>query len=423
MQRQAKDKMWKRWGLFQATDFQSLMYPCFTFCRILGIFPYKLKASTFEASKPCYILSIVISCIYCVFDVILIHGIIASKMDFGSVTKKLQVTIYYVSSDFLVIITHVLNSARMRLSQTMLEISAILPPDSYQELSRFIHTKDILAIILRIINIYLNFYKLLTYQLNFTETPLSLNIILVITIFTVYAALLELQINMLYINYICVLKACFKRINDNLAHIQKLMINDMKQCNLGLISRVHRNQVLLVELQTLRKQHLMISNTVQMLNIVFSLPLLASIILCFCVTIFDLYFNAVHWNMQDGIFISLDRYLLDRLLTAMMYNCVKIVLLAWACETTKNQAEGIVTTIHDLLNSTDNKQIKKELQLFSLQTLHCKNIFSPKGFTVDSTLLATTVGTIAMYLLILLQFLNMSHSCDEKAAISVTQPN
>ena len=48
----AKNKMSKRWCLCNAMDFQSLMYPNFTWSRILGLFPYKLNALTFEVSKP-----------------------------------------------------------------------------------------------------------------------------------------------------------------------------------------------------------------------------------------------------------------------------------------------------------------------------------------------------------------------------------
>jgi len=44
-----------------------------------------------------------------------------------------------------------------------------------------------------------------------------------------------------------------------------------------------------------------------------------------------------------------------------------------------------------------------QLQLFSLQILHSKNIFSAKGFTVDATLFAT-VGIIN-YLFYLIHYL------------------
>lgn len=92
--------MWKRW-LFHATDFQSLMYPCFVFYRILGIFPYKINNSFFKASKSLYILSIAIICVCCVLDLIFVYDIIISKtINFGDVTKNLEAICYYVLSGF-----------------------------------------------------------------------------------------------------------------------------------------------------------------------------------------------------------------------------------------------------------------------------------------------------------------------------------
>ncbi|XP_012063697.1 PREDICTED: putative gustatory receptor 28b [Atta cephalotes] len=100
----------------------------------------------------------------------------------------------------------------------------------------------------------------------------------------------------------------------------------------------------------------------------------------------------------------------------MIYYILKLALIVWACETCKNQAQEIRTTIHDVLNSTKDKHIKDELRLFSLQLLHYKNIFSAKALNVDARFFATIVGTITTYMLITLQFLilSISHSCDTK---------
>ncbi|XP_011880736.1 PREDICTED: putative gustatory receptor 28b [Vollenhovia emeryi] len=238
-----------------------------------------------------------------------------------------------------------------------------------------------------------------------------------IVVFTIYLSLLGFQITMLYVNCVCVLKACFKRINDNLAHIPNVMKNDVKQPAPSLICLVQRNQFLLIELKTLKKQHLMVSDTVQMLNIIFSPQLLATVTATFITITFGLYFHIVRW--QHGVFFSLNKELIDVFLMSMASNIFKITLVVWACETGKNQAQEIVITIHDLLNSTNDEQIKNELHLFSLQTLHCKNTFSTKGLTVDATLLTVIVGNITTYLLILIQFLNVSHSCDGKTTTSV----
>ncbi|XP_018310409.1 putative gustatory receptor 28b [Mycetomoellerius zeteki] len=291
-----------------------------------------------------------------------------------------------------------------------MEVSSKLPSKSYQKLSRLIHVKDILGNIIRIVQFSVNLFKILEFEGNF--------VIILIGIPTLYSTMLVQQIIMLYINCVCILKACFKRINDNLVHMQKFVIKDMKPRVSNIIRHTQRNEFLLTELGILKKQHLMISDAVQILNMVFSLPLLGNIVLSIFTVTFRLYLHAVRW--QNGVFIGLDWHYVDVLLTTMIYNVLKIILIVWACETGKNQAQKIGTTVHDLLNSTNDEKIKYELQLFSLQILHRKNTFSLKGLTVDATLLAAIVGNITMYLLILIQFLNISYSCDRKTAVNVT---
>jgi len=140
--------------------------------------------------------------------------------------------------------------------------------------------------------------------------------------------------------------------------MQETVVND-KQYTPRLICRMQKNQFLLLELRTLKKQHLIISNTVQMLNIIFSIQILATIIITFSETTFELYSYIVRW--QDGISISLDWQFLDVFLASMIFYIVRITLLVWACETGKNQAQEIGTTIHDVLNNTSDKQIKHEV--------------------------------------------------------------
>ncbi|XP_011691280.1 PREDICTED: putative gustatory receptor 28b [Wasmannia auropunctata] len=71
----------------------------------------------------------------------------------------------------------------------------------------------------------------------------------------------------------------------------------------------------------------------------------------------------------------------------LMLHVIKVMSTVWACETGKIQAIKINTTVHDVLNSTSNGKIKKELYLFSLQIMYRDNTFSAENFTVDATLL------------------------------------
>ncbi|XP_018369797.1 PREDICTED: putative gustatory receptor 28b [Trachymyrmex cornetzi] len=198
------------------------------------------------------------------------------------------------------------------------------------------------------------------------------------------------------------------------------MVNDIKLCVPGLICHIQRNQILLLKLKALKKWHLRVSDTVQMLNTIFGLQLLAIIVMAFTNVTFDIYSDVVRW--QDG-FISFDMHFFHMFYSPIPYYVIKMALLVWACETGKNQAQEISTTVHDLLNNIKDEQIKNELQLFSLQILHHKNTFLAKGFTIDTALLTAIMGKITTYLIITIQFLNMSHSCDRETAVNVNQSN
>ncbi|XP_011705659.1 PREDICTED: putative gustatory receptor 28b [Wasmannia auropunctata] len=228
-----------------------------------------------------------------------------------------------------------------------------------------------------------------------------------------------LQMNMLYVNCVCILKACFKRIDDNLTNLRELMLNN-KSYVPRLIYYQQRCPHLLEEIKALRKEYLMVSDTVQKLNIIFSPQVLATITIAFIEITFELYSNTVQWH--NGLSISLAKQIHNTILMSyLMYLVTKVMLIVWACETGKNQATKIGTTIHDVLNTTTDEQIKYELQLFSIQILHCNNTFFAKGLTVDAKLLTAMVNSITTYLLILIQFLGTSHSCDGKTTINGTE--
>ncbi|KYN03741.1 Putative gustatory receptor 28b [Cyphomyrmex costatus] len=400
---QKRVKKRRRW-LFGATDFQSLMYLNFIFCTILGIFPYKITISIFEISKPRYILLIIITSAVCIYELAMFYELNFSGRVRLDVPKTITYNFHFILGAFVAVVWCVLSDSRMRLLQIIQEISSRLPPKSYQKLSKLIHAKDIFCF-LHFLCHFLTFLNSSDAAINTTYESLRL-----------FVAMIALQMDMLYINCVCVLKACFKEINNTLRNLQELVMNDISK----RIYHEQRHPFMLTEIKSLKKQHLMVSNTVQMLNIIFSLQLLCTIMTVFKQITFFLYFHLVQW--QDGLSINLDNEIRNKFFVSyIIYYLIRITLIVWACETGKNQALKIGTTVHDVFNAISNKQIKYQLQLFSLQILQCDNTFSVKGFTVDATLLTKMANSITLYLLILIQFLGTSHSCDGKTAINVTE--
>ncbi|KAL0112011.1 hypothetical protein PUN28_013322 [Cardiocondyla obscurior] len=290
---------------------------------------------------------------------------------------NLNAVTYFALSGLMIIIMYILIIPRMQVLQTILRISSkLIPSKSYQQLSRLIHVKDILGTILTIIEMFLFFSKTNMFKFTFS------NILLIL--FAIYLEMVIFLTNMLYVNCVCVLKTCFKSINDKLTYLQRIVVDDIKSISVYKLF-CQGNLFLLLEIRTLKKQHLIVSETVHMLNMIFGLQLIIIISQIFINVTFELYTYVVRW--QHGLLITLDWQFLDVFSTSMIHYLSKIILLAWACESNKNQAKEIGVTLHEILNSTTDKEIKNELHLFSLQILHCKNIFMTKGVTVDATLL------------------------------------
>lgn len=345
--RRAKGKIRKGWQLFSATDFHSLMYPCFTFCRILGVFPYKINTSTLEIYKPLFVLWTVLVCVCCICGLIMLYEInISGGINMRSVPRTLEHSSYYILANLIAVVTYILNGPRMRLLQTILDISSTLPLESYRKLSWLIHTKDIIGF----------FYILIIGIIYYTK----MNMNFLLRFFVIYINLFTFQMDMMYMNCVCVLKACFKRINDNLTNLQKLIVNGETRLFV-LICHEQGNPFLLMELKELKKRHIIISNTVQMLNIIFSLQLLATIIMTFIEITFSMYYYILQWK-EDILIIRLEKpFYYAYVVVTMSFLSIKIILIVWACETGKNQASKISTTVHDVLNCTNNRQIKDEV--------------------------------------------------------------
>lgn len=338
--------MRKKWQLFHATDFHSLMYPCFIVYQILGLLPYNISASIIQTSRRRYILSTFFICIFCISELLIVRNIIVTQtqVNFKDETYTLEAISLFILGGFTVIITYMLSGSRMHVLQAMLKISFRLPPKSYQKLSRWIHVKDILGTFFLIVREYIFYVKNQNLQM---------------TVLSIYIFLSVFHTNMQYVNCVCVLKTCFKRINDNLLHIQKIVVNDEPYAP-NLIRHTQKNQVLLTKLKTLKKQHFTLSDTVQMLNVIFSLQLLASTTLTFTEVTFELYNHIVRWYGELSILQDATDAMV--FLLSMGYELSKLILIVWTCETNKNQAFEVGIILHDVLNRTNNEQIKEEVE-------------------------------------------------------------
>ncbi|XP_024870996.1 uncharacterized protein LOC112454045 [Temnothorax curvispinosus] len=241
----------------------------------------------------------------------------------------------------------------MRFLQTLLELFLKLPLKSYQNLSILIHTKDILGFFFVVVHVPV--HVVVHVQVDYLRLLLLL-----------YIFLLGFIMDMLYMNCVCILKACFKQINDNLMNLRELVTNG-KPYVLSDTCHEERNPFLLMEIIALKKQHLAISDAVQMLKMVFSLQILSTTVMTFTQVTFNLYFYLMQIKADASMSNQERQFYYLYFITIAIYYLIKIVLIVWACETGKTQAVEIRSTVHDVFNSISNKQIKYEVDLNNLQ--------------------------------------------------------
>ncbi|XP_043259891.1 uncharacterized protein LOC122401676 [Colletes gigas] len=221
---------------------------------------------------------------------------------------------------------------------------------------------------------------------------------------------------MLYMNCVCVLKACFRKVNENLEQIDKSLTKDIDYTETQWVEKsprdVQRNTMLLMKVKSLEEKHLRLSDVVQLLNKTFLIHIITLSILTFVNVTFNLYYYILWIN--NGLPSDLAKQIwYFQFLTSVFYFMIKFMMSIWACETAKNQALAIGITVHNALSNANDTLVQHELTLFSLQILQQDNTFSARVVTMNAALLMQIMGGVVMYLLILFQFLLNAIACKD----------
>ncbi|XP_014611281.1 PREDICTED: putative gustatory receptor 23a, isoform B [Polistes canadensis] len=386
----------KKCFLFRAKDYCSLMKPCFFICCILGVFPYKVTSSTLKFSKLGYVYSTFVTSIYVIHVFIYLYQTdVSGTLQYDNVPGTLQANFYYILGTAVAIIAYCNTHSRLLFLEKLYIVASKLPSKTFNELSKFIHAKDIFGFLFLIGQMP----NVMSNSLNQTFGKLS----------GMYATLIVFIMDMLYMNCTCVIKDCFIRINENLKNLQLILVTGEPH----LLRRVYHeknNPLLLMELKAIKKRHQQVSDILQQMNTIFGSQIIITSLMTFAEVTFSLYFYIL--RTVDKKEVSLEKQIwYAYFITSVAYYSIKLSLIAWACETAKNQAAEVGSRIHEVVINTTDKDIKNELQLFSLQVLHRDNTFTSKGLTMDANLLTTIVGSITTYLLILIQFLISLNPC------------
>ncbi|KAK1121035.1 hypothetical protein K0M31_010816 [Melipona bicolor] len=144
---------------------------------------------------------------------------------------------------------------------------------------------------------------------------------------------------------------------------------------------MQKNPMLLTKLRTLKKQHLEMSEVVQLLNDSLSTQI---------EWVLSLYFVDVTFNIYKFVALYSGTFEIESFLSVLCYAIfytAHIIVIVLIIEITKGQIRKIGSNIHQVLVHTFDEQVTTELELFSLQVLQKGATFVMKGLVIDATFL------------------------------------
>ncbi|XP_054005232.1 uncharacterized protein LOC128890604 [Hylaeus anthracinus] len=373
----------RTWRALRATDFESLMYPNFCVSFILGIFPYKCESSRYVFSGTRFACSSLVFFIFIIFTSVSVYQMNFGTLTFNNISRTTFTNFGYIWNGGIVVAMYILSLPRLRVLQSLAEMSQILSSKDFDDLGKLFHTKDFLSFLFVIIHLPNCFRTSVYHTMRY--------------LVSIYMVLTCLSLDMFYMNCVCILKACFGKINEGLGELSRPTAND-NTCAKNTLRDGRECSLLLVKLKYLEQKYLNISDAVQLLNATFFLHNTMLTVLTFVIVIFNAYYFILWLHGGYTVDVTAQIWYIQ-FLSSALHHMLKFVMIIWACETAKNQALEIGTTVHDVLGDTTDTLVKQELELFSLQILHRDNTYSAKLVTMNAALLTQrTEGHSRMFI-------------------------
>nr|XP_033335998.1 uncharacterized protein LOC117226105 [Megalopta genalis] len=175
-----------------------------------------------------------------------------------------------------------------------------------------------------------------------------------------YLAMSSSTVTFFYLSYVCILGACFKKLNKNLIQLNGPLSGRHKELTEKQLSR-RQSIMLLMKVKYYEEVHEEISDAVEYLNTMFRTINIVSATVTFAVVTFDLYNTIAQWYVSDNVTTTRDR--MSQVFEGLTYVVLrfgKFCIVVWVCETAANYAAEIITTIHDCVSHCADDTIKRE---------------------------------------------------------------
>ena len=333
----------RTWKLLSATGFESLMYPCFFICWLLGYFPYKYEHQVYSLSKGRFAFSTSMMFIFvCSLMITIYETNIGMKIN-DSIPKMIHENMYAFLDGLVIVVMYLLTDARLSVIQNLSKTSCILSTKDFKDLSKMIHTKDILG------SLFLAIHIPNCFKHNIFVTVRNLT--------NIYIMMANFSMDIFYINCVCILKDCFKKMEESIRQLKKFRIND----HMSTQTFMHHEQIsplVVMKLKNLEEKHLEISDGVELLNHTFMIRITIAAITTFIVITFDIYFYIIYSHSE---FPVNSKFWYKPYVMPAAFYFIKFWMMIWACETATNRAREMKTTLWDVFSATNDPFVKREV--------------------------------------------------------------
>ncbi|XP_012539968.2 putative gustatory receptor 28a isoform X2 [Monomorium pharaonis] len=214
---------------------------------------------------------------------------------------------------------------------------------------------------------------------------------------------------MQYFLLVTVIQANFADLNQAIQNFIRVSTSDFQPQSFYQTRRVVVSNFTVHQLLQLRDIHCHLCKISEDVSNFYSLPVLFGLSFLFLTLIYNCYYLLSPLLMTDDI---LEYETLSNTIIWLLFLLYPISLLTNRITKILNEMGKTGNEVHSLLSCAVGKETKSELKQFSLQLLHRKIQFTANGyFTLDNTFLHSLIGTMATYLVILVQFqMGSSHS-------------
>ncbi|XP_076478696.1 uncharacterized protein LOC143303311 [Bombus vancouverensis nearcticus] len=320
-------------------SYTSLISPSASINRLMGFLPYKLESSKLVYSKSYFVFSTISIIIYSICVIISLLQVNFFSMHLSTLANKLHISFIFLCGPVIFISAYAKNQSMIRAIDGISNVSRILSSETWHKMATRILIKDILILIpqmcyIPVIIFYTNFI------FGYTCWYTFFGVIALISLYT---------------NNVYVLNACFKYINDSLVQVKEILVNDEPHL-LRRVYHMQKNPILLTKLRTLKKQHLEMSDLVQLLNSTCSMQIEAT----FTIMVIDITFNMYNHLILFHE-VGKTRSFSFALIFAILYT-VHVIITVSIVETTRSQMTKIGSSVHRILVHTFDDQVTTEVR-------------------------------------------------------------